>query len=92
MGTILRPYLSGGIYSFATVLKVDIYASHHRGFRHGEACIDFIALRQQVFALDKDVGKTAQTVVGTQVPEYEAFLLLLARGDWYEAPSRIVYR
>ena len=62
-------------------LKVDIYASHHRGFRHGEACIDFIALRQQVFALDKDVGKTAQTVVGTQVPEYEAFLLLLARGD-----------
>ena len=70
-----------GIYSFATVLKVDIYASHHRGFRHGEACIDFIALRQQVFALDKDVGKTAQTVVGTQVPEYEAFLLLLTRGD-----------
>ena len=81
MGTILRPYLSSRIYSFATVLKVDIYASHHRGFRHGEACIDFIALRQQVFALDKDVGKTAQTVVGTQVPEYEAFLLLLARGD-----------
>ena len=47
----------------------------------GEACIDFIALCQQVFTLDEDVGKTAQTVVGTQVPEYEAFLLLLTRGD-----------
>lgn len=39
------------------VLKVDIYASHHRGFRHGEACIDFIALCQQVLTPDEDVGK-----------------------------------
>ena len=71
-----------GWFLYICFSEAHMHSAHERGFRHREAGVDFILLRQQVLALHPDGKPVGGTVGAAHVPQHEVFRLrMVAHGS-----------